>query len=29
MCMLCHGGTDIDKGCSGCGGDFRVTAVMV
>ena len=29
MCMLCHGGSDIVRGCSGCGGDCRVLAVMV
>ena len=29
MCMLCHGGSDIVKGFSGCGGDCRVLAVMV
>ena len=29
MCMLCHAGSDIVKGCSGCGGDCRVLAVMV
>ena len=29
MCMLCHGGSDIFKGCSGCGDDCRVSAVMV
>ena len=29
MCMLCHGGSDIVKGCSRCGGDCSVLAVMV
>ena len=29
MCMLCHGGSDIVKGCSGCCGDGRELAVMV
>ena len=28
-CMLCHAGSDIVKGCSGCCGDCRVLAVMV
>ena len=29
MCMLCHGGSDIVKGFSGCGGNCREPAVMV
>ena len=29
MCVLCQGGSDINKGFSGCGGDCRVSAVMV
>ena len=29
MHMLCHGGSDIVKRCSVCGGDCRVLAVMV
>ena len=28
-CMLCHAGSDIVEGCSVCGGDCRVLAVMV
>ena len=27
--MLCHGGSDIVKSCSGCGSYCRVLAVMV
>ena len=29
MCMLCHGGSDNVKDCSGCGDDCRGLAVIV